>query len=275
MTRCKAVWLLFFLLGGFVSVSGSLQALPIDEGFAPPFPIAEIESFYGDFSKTGLANLISPTQAVTARHIIEGASKIKASYNNQHRIITHFQELRDLKGKDAKVDKLANDIIVISWEEPIYSNKTFPSLATSPPKKGQDVYIPKYLGDQIIWEKKSISGHDSHCSWVGLPKPLYSSILWLNGEKINKGSRFEIGDSGGGWTTPDGTIVAVTSRVDNTSLSPHKQTAYGANTIVSQPPLQSNDRAGIAWRPMAVAASILVLVWLLTQIRNSYTKSHI
>jgi hypothetical protein len=269
---------------GFCAMKAQAESSKKETGGYPlkeiNFPIAEIEAYHNQTIKTGLATLLSPYSAITARHIVSESSRSVIKLGSQKRVVKLLNELRDLNNKesmDSKMDALANDIIIVSWQSPltINENTIFPKLSTTPPKKSQKVFIPKFKDTEITWEERHISGLDSHCSWTGLPKPLYKGVLWLNGEKINEGTPFKIGDSGGGWINEEGEVIAVTSRVDNTDLSPHKQTAYGANVIVNGNFEKiNNKKSAIAYRPMLIATCILIIVWLLSQMRNLYAKKY-
>lgn len=272
-------WVTLIVLGNtnYANGSKSQSTIYTKEVTEPAYSIAEIESYHRDIVKTGLATLLCPKTAVTARHIVNESDKTKIIFGDQVRTVSYCKELRDLNTKDANADTLANDIIIIGWDEPItIKNKKmiFPTLASSPPEKNESILIPRFKDARIIWEKRHISGLDSHCSWVGLPRTIYKGILWLNGEKINQGAPFNVGDSGGGWITDEGVVVAVTSRVDQTGFSPHKQTAYGANVIVNRDyiPNSGKKKNTIAYRPMLAATLLLILIWAITQMRGLYNK---
>jgi len=257
---------------GVLMVLTPLKAPATNETNTIDYPIAEVEAWNGEIIKNGLAALIGPKSALSARHIVEGARGATIFFENQQSKVIGFTELRDIKTKDSHFDKLANDIIILNLLTPIKPKSPYLSLADTPPKKGDLVQIPKYDQGKIVWEERYISGADSHSAWAGTPKPIYKGILWLNAEKINQGTHFQIGDSGGPWVTMDGKITGVTSRVDNDSFSPNSQTAYAANVKINENSKEITQKNTIAWRPMVVATALLILVWGIRRLRSVYSN---
>jgi hypothetical protein len=258
------------ILGALLSQRG-LSEITEEDKFSfdvNGIPIATIEATHRNVVKSGLATLVTPTAAITSRHIVDGANEIKIIFDREERIATGLQNLKGREQKDL-LDPLTDDVILVNWLSPIKKEINFPKLSTKPPKKGQNIRIPKHgKNNKLFWESRYISGLDSHTSWSGLPKPLYKTILWLNNERINSGTDFEIGDSGGPWISSEREIIAITSRIDDGRLSPHTQTTYATNIKVGYN--NSKDtKQSLAWRPMFVATFILFFAWGLSQFRNN------
>jgi len=224
-----------------------------------PEPIMGIAYSSGNtILKKGLVTAISPNRGISSAHIFRDSTHSEIDIEGETRKIISIEPIRESKD-NSSLGLLYKDIVYVQWEPPIQTSPTenYAKESLRHPEIDEPVWIPRLEEDNICWEKRSINGKEDFAVWTGLPKRLYCIVLLLNNRPINSGKELKLGDSGGGWITQSGEILAVTSRIADGKHSPNSQTVYGT-MVCSLPASKDNGASG---HPAAIplAGSVIAL----------------
>jgi len=234
----------------------------------PQVPIAKLEVYQANFVREGLATLLSPTEAITSYHLLEGSNQATITLGSEKRPISWVKPI-ERDHDQGSLNDLYSDICYIGWKEPLHksiSQHVYPVKTTRHPTPDEIVYIPRMNVNNLTWEERYIVGLESYAIWTNLPRKIYSYILYLNNRPINKGGKLREGDSGGGWISESGEVLAITSRVVNANFGPSTQVVYGTLINQTPSPKKSGDHSRPALIPLLTSISFLTLATFLIMI---------
>jgi hypothetical protein len=249
--------------------------IPLETKATPIATIGKIKAIKGKEIKEGLITAINPSQGIGAKHVVEGAERATIKIEGKEHKLVSVKGIRDTNTLDA-ISSLYGDACLIEWEPPISitTMPKFPRVSHRHPDPDELVYIPRNTNAGIQWETRYIMGTEDYATWANLPRRIYSAILWLNGRPINKGTPFNLGDSGGGWISRGGELLAVTSRVTTSKFGPNKQVVYGTLLSVNPSPEKRGDRKYPAILPLFGSVLLLVAINFLAKMkRNNKMKT--
>lgn len=227
-------------------------------------PIGKIEVTTSSRIKEGLITLISPTTGITSFHLLNGWKSASINFGKEQKAIKWVNPLKrtlQTKPNAQKLHDLYDDVCIVGWDDHLpVKNMHFPLVSTRHPNPDELIYIPTTTQTGISWEKRYIVGLEEFAAWTNLPKKIYSIILYLNGRPTNKGNILKEGDSGGGWISTNGELLAVTSRVVNEPLGPTSQIVYGTLLHNHPSPKKSGEKSRLATTPLLISILILSLI---------------
>jgi hypothetical protein len=240
----------------------------------PAIPIGSLEIRAGNSIKEGLITITSPTEGLTSFHLFQDSKSGTIMYGDQKREITSVRQKRN-PTNIGKLEELYSDICIVKWDTPLklpYKELAVPSRRH--PVPDERVYIAKTINGSIVWEKKHIVGLEEFAVWTNLPKKAYAIILYLNNRPASTGEKFKEGDSGGGWISENGELLAITSRVVNRDFGPSKQIIYGTLVNGEPSPKKTGEKGGLARTPLLISIFILLIttVLILTKKRIALKK---
>lgn len=263
---------------GFLSLSINSDENKIQS--PPKIAAGIIEVTEGNTIKEGIIMPISYTTGLTSAHILRDSSQGTIQIGKEKRTIAWVKEWRSpSKAKNPKnpinqLSDLDSDIFLVGWEEPIsiQAGYYFSTPSWRHPQQDEEIWMPKVINGQIHWEKRFIVGIEGYAAWTNLPKDIYRIILYLNGNRINDGSPIKIGDSGGGWISMDGELLAITSRIKDHGFGPTHQIVYATLTNNEAAPKSAKTKQILATLPAVATITVLSFALIIWKIKSLHKR---